>query len=170
MAAVTGCSDQQETSSNITAVIRDPGMPAARSGAKGEITNFYSGNGFVNIDVVVKPADARLTVVPAVAEALAGLKAKVDANELVPTTGEKQVTAMVTMIDADGKRHDFGNIMLPLVPLMTAPKEQGAGLLNVATKLEAGTGPGFDAASAWCAVPSQRQQAARFCRLVDGAA
>lgn len=154
---------------NVTETVAETEAEGAGA-AKATIGKMSESNGFVNVDVTVQPADETMTVMPAIATAMEPVKAEADRNKFVPTTGDERITITVKLKKADGTENDFGNLSIPLLPLMTAPKGDGIAILNLVDRAQPGSGPGFDAAKQWCGVAAHRQRAANFCSAVDKAA
>lgn len=154
---------------NVTETVAEPEAEGAGA-AKATIGKMSESNGFVNVDVTVQPADETMTVMPAIATAMESVKADADRNKFVPTTGDERITITVKLKKADGTENDFGNLSIPLLPLMTAPKGDGIAILNLVDRAQPGSGPGFDAAKQWCGLDVHRQRAANFCSAVDKAA
>lgn len=169
LSACDSSDDANQTDANGTNVTETASETQVEStgAVKATIGKMSESNGFVNVDVTVQPADETMTVMPAIATAMESVKADADRNKFVPTTGDERITISVKLKKADGTENDFGNLSIPLLPLMTAPKGDGIAILNLVDRAQPGSGPGFDAAKQWCGLDVHRQRAANFCSAVQ---
>lgn len=125
-------------------------------------------NVWVEIEVS-SPAPYHPDVVVEVAKLLDQTRTKLKAGTIKPGPEVQYVSAMVTTIGGDGNRFNFGNLRFPIEAFTASPLALGdpRKLLDAADMAEPGTGPGFQAAHAYCRDDANRDASPQFCGLVD---